>query len=281
MDSGLYAAYTGLLARTQALDTAANNLANAGTSGFRAEKDYFRGVLVDNLGGVTGDSQVGATVNNYGILGGNTLDFSQGQIAATGNPLDLALEGDGFFAVQTGPAGQTGLDGLAGAGGLAGPGGRVGQTGLSGQGIQYTRQGNFMRSSTGVLEDAANHPVLDVQGQPIVIPTGAVQVSSDGTISVATPAGSSIVGHVGVFTFADKRVMTADGSNLLSVPATAQPMAGTATVQQGAVEGSNEDAVQGTMQLVLVQRQTEMMQKALSIFDNSFDKVAAEELPKV
>lgn len=272
MDSGLYAAYTGLLARTQALDTAANNLANAGTSGFRAEKDYFRGVLVDNLGGVTGDSQVGATVNNYGILGGNTLDFSQGQIAATGNPLDLALEGDGFFAVQTGPAGQAGLDRLDG---------QAGQTGLAGQGIQYTRQGNFARSSTGVLEDAENHPVLDTQGQPIVIPTGAVQVSSDGTVSVATPAGSSIVGHVGVFTFADKRVMTADGTNLLSVPATARPVAGTATVQQGAVEGSNEDAVQGTMQLVLVQRQTEMMQKALSTFDTNFDKVAAEELPKV
>ena len=126
MDSGLYAAYTGLLARTQALDTAANNLANAGTSGFRAEKDYFRGVLVDNLGGVTGDSQVGATVNTYGILGGNTLDFSQGQIAATGNPLDLALEGDGFFAIQTGPAGQPGLDGLSGLGGQTGLGGLAG-----------------------------------------------------------------------------------------------------------------------------------------------------------
>lgn len=50
MDSGLYAAYTGLLSRTQALDTAANNLANVGTTGFRAQKDFFRGVLVDNLG---------------------------------------------------------------------------------------------------------------------------------------------------------------------------------------------------------------------------------------
>ena len=83
MDSGLYAAYTGLLARTQALDTAANNLANAGTSGFRAEKDFFRGVMVDNLSGLTSDSQVGSTVNDYGILGGNMLDFTQGQIATT------------------------------------------------------------------------------------------------------------------------------------------------------------------------------------------------------
>jgi flagellar basal-body rod protein FlgF len=266
MDSGLYAAYTGLLARTQSLDTAANNLANAGTGGFRAEKDYFRGVLVDNLGGTTGDSQVGSTVNNFGILGGNTLDFSQGQIAATGNPLDLALEGDGFFAVQTGQTVQAGING---------------QPDQSIPVVQYTRQGNFTRSSTGVLQDTENHPVLNAQQQPIVIPTGAVQVSSDGTVSVATPAGSTVVGQVGVFTFPDKGVLSADGTNRLSAPPAVKPIAGTATVRQGSVEGSNQDAIQGTMQLVLVQRQTEMMQKALSVFNTDFDKVAAEELPKV
>ena len=97
MDSGLYAAYTALLSRTQALDTAANNLANVGTGGFRAEKGLFRGVLVDNLGGLEGDSQVGSSVNDFGVLGGNALDFSQGQMTETGNPLDLGLQGDGFF----------------------------------------------------------------------------------------------------------------------------------------------------------------------------------------
>jgi flagellar basal-body rod protein FlgF len=266
MDSGLYAAYTGLLARTQALDTAANNLANAGTGGFRAEKDFFRGVMVDNLSGITSDSQIGSTVNDYGILGGNMLDFTQGQIATTGNPLDLALEGDGFFAVQTGQTVQ------------------AVQTGQPDQTVpvmKYTRQGNFSRSSTGVLEDSENHAVLDPQQRPITIPTGAIQISSDGTVSVATPAGSTVVGQVGVFTFPDKRVLSADGTNRLSAPDTAKPVAGTATIRQGSVEGSNMDAIQGTMQLVLVQRQTEMMQKALSVFNTDFDKVATEELPKV
>ena len=71
MDSGLYAAYTGLMARTQALDTAANNVANAGTNGFRAQRDYFRGVLVDSLRpDSSADSQVGRSVNDFGILGG-------------------------------------------------------------------------------------------------------------------------------------------------------------------------------------------------------------------
>ena len=78
MDSGLYAAYTGLLARTQALDTAANNLANAGTNGFRAQRDTFRGVLAsgfsydEQAAGQVG-SQVGQSVNGFGVLGGSPM----------------------------------------------------------------------------------------------------------------------------------------------------------------------------------------------------------------
>ena len=251
MDSGLYAAYTGLLSRTQALDTAANNLANAGTGGFRAEKDFFRGVMVDNLGGFTSDSQVGGTVNNYGVLGGSALDFGQGQTTATGNPLDLALQGDGFFALQTA------------------------------RGLRYTREGGFTRSAAGVLEDSKGEPVLDPLLQPIVIPTGDVAVAEDGTVSVATAVGSTIVGQVGIFSFPDKKVLKADGTNRFSVPEGTVAVTGTATLRQGAIEGSNEDAVQGTMQLVLVQRQAELMQKALSVFYQEFDKTAAEELGKV
>jgi flagellar basal-body rod protein FlgF len=185
MDSGLYAAYTGLLARTQALDTAANNLANAGTTGFRAQRDYFSGVLA---GGIDQDpetaSQVGQSVNGFGVLGGNRLDLGQGDMKATGNPLDLALD------------------------------------------------------------------------------------------------GSVIVGKVGAFDFTEKPVLTAEGANRFSANG-AKPIPANASIEQGSVEGANEDAVHGTMQLVLVQRQAEMMQKALSVFNNDFDKTAAEDLPRV
>src|SRR6202453_1491050 len=112
MDSGLYAAYTGLLSRTQALDTAANNLANAGTTGFRAQRDYFSGVLA---GGINQDpetaSQVGQSVNGFGVLGGNRLDLGEGEIKATGNSLDLAIEGQGFFDTQTSNATRYTRDG--------------------------------------------------------------------------------------------------------------------------------------------------------------------------
>ena len=167
MDSGLYAAYTGLMARTQALDTASNNLANAGTGGFRAERDYFRGVLEDGSGADASlGSQVGSSVNGFGVLGGNRLDLSQGNISKTGNPLDLALQGDGFFAVQA-------------AGGKT----------------LYTRNGSFSLSPTGVLQTAQGEPVLDVKGKSITVPTGAVSISPDGSVSVTTGDTSAIVGR--------------------------------------------------------------------------------------
>ncbi len=251
MDSGLYAAYTGLMARTQALDTAANNLANAGANGFRAEHDYFSGVLA---GGIDQDmetaSQVGQSVNGFGVLGGNRLNLGQGELRATGNPLDLALEGQGFFGIQ------------------------------SAHGLQYTRDGAFLRSSTGVLQTMQGEPVLDQNQKPITIPTGDIHISPDGSISVSNQDGSSIVGKVGVFDFTDKTALVAEGANRFTANG-AKPIAGNAVVQQGAVEQANEDSIQGTMQLVLVQRQAEMMQKALSVFNNDFDKTAAEDLPRV
>ena len=251
MDSGLYAAYTGLMSRTQALDTAANNLANAGTNGFRAQRDYFRGVFAGGLDRENpADSQVGESVNGFGVLGGNRLDMGQGQLARTGNPLDLALEGQGFFALQTK------------------------------SGISYTRDGAFSRSSTGLLQSSRGELVLDVNQKPITIPTGTIHVTPDGSISVSATGGNVIVGQVGVFDFTDESNLIADGTNRFSA-GNAKPVAANALVQQGAIEGANEDAIHGTMQLVLVQRQAEMMQKALSVFNNEFDKTAAEDLPRV
>ena len=156
MDSGYYAAMTGLVARTQALDTAAANLANAETPGYRAEREFFRSVLLGPDGpGSQFDSQLGETVNNYGLLGGDRLSMAQGALEQTGNPLDLAIEGQGFFMVQT-------------------P-----------QGLRYTRDGSFRRAQSGQLVTQAGEPVLSPASQPIVIPPGEVAVGADGTVSVA------------------------------------------------------------------------------------------------
>jgi flagellar basal-body rod protein FlgF len=251
MDSGLYAAYTGLLARTQALDTAANNLANAGTVGFRAQRDYFRSALAGSNAAVS-SSQAGDAVNNFGVLGGNMIDQGQGAVNATGNPLDLALSGTGFFAIQ------------------------------ANGGIQYTRDGGFRRSETGVLQTAQGEPVLDNNGQVITLPTGALAIAADGTISITTADGSAVAGKVGVFQFPADTPLIALGVNRVAAPDGAAPASAVdPTVEQGSLEGANLDAVHGTMQLILVQRQAEMMQKALSVFNNDFDKTAAEDLGRI
>jgi len=245
MDSGYYAAMAGFAARTDALDTAASNLANAQTPGYRAEREYFRSVL---LGPDAYDSQLGETVNDYGIVGGDQVSMAQGSLEQTGNPLDLAIEGQGFFAIQI-------------------P-----------NGTRYTRDGTFHRARNGQLVTGAGEPVLGADGKPIPIPPGAVTIGADGTVSAAGGA----VATVGVFTFAQGTQLAPEGANRYAAPAAAKPVVSkTATVHQGAIEAANENVVEGTLDLIVMQRQAEMMQKALTVFHTEFNKFAAEDLPKV
>jgi flagellar basal-body rod protein FlgF/flagellar basal-body rod protein FlgG len=245
MDSGYYAAVTGLVARTQALDIAATNLANAQTPGYRAEQEYFRSVL---LGPGAQDSQLGRTVNNYGLLGGDRLSLAQGAIEQTGNPLDLAIEGQGFFQIQTA------------------------------NGPRYTRDGAFHRTPGGQLVTAAGEPVLSATGQPIPVPPGEVSVGANGVLSVAGGA----VASVGIFTFPTSVQLTPEGANRYLPPDGVKPVLSTnAAIHQGSIETANQDVIKGTMNLILVQREAEMMQRALTVFHTEFNKIATEELPRV
>lgn len=245
MDSGYYAAMTGLVARTQALDTAAANLANAQTPGYRAEREFFRSILIgpDAL-----DSQLGQAVDNYGLLGGDRLSMAQGALTETGNPLDLAIEGQGFFMIET-------------------P-----------QGPRYTRDGSFHRAQNGQLVTQAGELVVSRAGQPIQLPPGDVSVGADGAISIA----GGVVAQVGVFTFTSDVNLTPEGSNRYAAPqaVTATPATG-ATVHQGATEAANQDVVRGSLDLVVIERQAEMMQRALTVFHTDFNKFATEDLPRI
>ncbi len=245
MDSGYYAAMTGLVARTQALDTAAANLANAQTPGYRAEREFFRSVL---LGPDALDSQLGRTVNNYGLLGGDQLSMAQGAMDPTGNPLDLAIEGQGFFMVQT-PNGP-----------------------------RYTRDGSFHRAQNGQLVTEADEPVLSAAAKPILIPPGEVSVGADGAISVA----GGVVAQVGVFTFPAGTGLSAEGANrYVAPPGAVAAEAKDASIHAGAIEAANQDVVQGSLNLIMMQRQAEMMQRALTVFHTEFNKFATEDLPRI
>lgn len=245
MDSGYYAAMTGLVARTQALDTAAANLANAQTPGYRAEREFFRSAL---MGPDSADSQLGQTVNNFGLLGGDRLSMAQGALQQTGSPLDLAIEGDGFFQIQTS------------------------------NGLRYTRDGGFHRARNAQLVTAAGEPVLSTAGQPITVPPGEVTVGADGVVSVAGGA----VASVGVFTFPSGAQLTPEGANRYVAPAGSAPvLSKSAAIHQGAIESANQDVIQGSLDLIVMQRQAEMMQKALTVFHTEFNKIASEDLPRV
>jgi flagellar basal-body rod protein FlgF/flagellar basal-body rod protein FlgG len=236
---------TGLVARTQALDTAASNLANAQTPGYRAEREYFRSVL---LGPEAADSQLGRTVNNYGLLGGDRLSSAQGALQSTGNPLDLAIEGDGFFQIQTS------------------------------NGLRYTRDGSFHRAQNGQLVTSAGEPVLSPAGKTIPVPPGEVTVGADGALSVA----GGTVATVGVLVFPEGTQLTPEGANRYVAPAGVTPLVAKAgSVHQGAIESANQDVIQGSLDLIVMQREAEMMQKALTVFHTEFNKIATEDLPRV
>lgn len=239
MDSGFYAACTALMARSQALDTVANNLANTSTPGYRAHHDIFSSVLARASMGHL--SNINQAINNYGILGGSQLDLSQGNLERTGNDLDLAIEGKGFFVVQT-AAGQV-----------------------------YTRNGNFHVSTAGQLVTSEGDAVLGQQG-PIPIVGGPVSISADGTISI----NGAVAGSIKMVEFPTGTQLESVGKTYYSAPANSATTATQSLIQQGTLESSNANPVTGAVELVAVQRYAELMQRALSMFHTDMNAVAQD-----
>jgi flagellar basal-body rod protein FlgF/flagellar basal-body rod protein FlgG len=174
--------------------------------------------------------------------------MAQGALQQTGNPLDMAIEGEGFFQVQT-------------------P-----------NGIRYTRDGGFHRAQNGQLVTAAGEPVLSAAGQQISVPPGEVSVGANGVLSVAGGA----VATVAVVTFPAGTQLTPEGANRYIAPNGITPVPSKkAAVHQGAIEAANQDVIQGSLDLIVMQRQAEMMQKALTVFHTEFNKIATEDLPRI
>ena len=253
MIRALYTAASGMSAQQLNLDTIANNLANSSTTGFRQLRLEFQDMLYQNL--ITPGAAQSQTTVSAGLQVGlgtrsaaTEVIMTQGELNQTNNPLDLAIEGQGFFAVQT-PAG-----------------------------VRYTRDGSFHRTRDGQLVSAAGEPVLSNRNQPIPLPPGEISIGADGAISV----GGGTVAVVGVFSFPTGTQLTPEGKNRLVPPAKVQPTVSTsASIHQGALEAANEDVIQGSLDLILMQRQAETMQRALTIFHTEFNKTAAEDLPRV
>ena len=206
MDSGFYAAYAGLAARMQALDVMASNLANASTSGFKAQEPFYRALTAAWNGAPL--SPLNQAINRFGLLGGSRTDLRSGSLDPTGNRTDLAVEGSAFFSVQT----QAG--------------------------IRYTRNGSFEVDSQRRLVTQQGDAVLAEQGNttiPIVLPTGDVTVSSDGTVSV----NGGLAAKLHMVEFAPGTPLTPEGNANFAAPAGSEQTAADSHVREGMLETSN------------------------------------------
>jgi flagellar basal-body rod protein FlgF/flagellar basal-body rod protein FlgG len=228
----------------QALDTIANNLANASTSGFRAEHNVFSSVLASKEG--SAGNALNQAINNYGIMSGTTLDQSQGALQKTGNDLDVGIEGKGYFVVQTA------------------------------NGPMYTRNGAFQISASGQLVTSQGDAVMGDKGVIPMLP-GQVSISADGTIS----SNGAVTGKLKVVEFPAGTQLTSAGTSYYSAPVNTAVAATGSAVRQGLLEGSNVNPITSMVELVTAQRSAEMMQRALSMFNSEIDKTATQDLPKV
>lgn len=185
-------------------------------------------------------------MNSFGILSGTTLDQTQGALQKTGNNLDVAIQGSGFFVVQTA------------------------------NGPMYTRNGGFQVSSKGQLITGSGDPVMGSSG-PITMPPGEVSISPDGTIS----SNGALAGKVKLVQFAPGTTLTSAGETYYSAPPKTEIPATDSTVKQGMLESSNVNPVASMVELITAQRSAEMMQKALTMFNSEMDKTATQDLPKI
>jgi len=250
MVRALWTSATGMEAQQLRMDVISNNLANINTTGFKRSRPDFQDLLYQNLRTAGSSStsnlqfptgiQVGLGTKNVAIQ----KNFSQGDFAQTGNPLDLVIEGDGFFQVLQ-------------------PNGIIG----------YTRAGTFKVDSTGNVV-TSNGFLIEPS---ISIPQGTVSITvgSDGTVSVEDSSQTNTqVGNISLSTFLNPAGLKSVGKNLyLQTPASGTPILGVpgengvGTVSQGFLEMSNVEAVEEMISMIVAQRAYETNAKSIQTVD--------------
>lgn len=243
MNSGIYGAISGNMAMMKQLDVLANNLANVNTPGFKKDTISFESVLAaSNAQGTEGSEDSPMLIEEK-----YSIDYSAGQVKVTDNTFDIALDGDGFFAVNT-------------------P-----------QGKAYTRQGNFKIDANSKLVTADGYEVLG-GGSPIIINGGSVSFDEKGKISVE----GQETGSIDVVDFPKPYALRKIGSALFmpnSSDATPQPAKNT-LVKQGYLEGSNVNTLEEMVRMIETTRSSETCQKMIQNYDQMTGK-AVNDLGKV
>ncbi len=223
----------------------ANNIANTSSPGFKADREFFGLYLSQEAS----DSPAGTTPEVMPVIERPWTDFTQGSLTPTGNPLDLALTGKGFFVANS-PTGPV-----------------------------FTRDGSFRISKQGNLETLDGYPIQSLDGKPIQLDSSKpVDIGPDGTVR----QNGQEVSQISVVDFADQRALAKGGDNYFRIDVSkVKPLpASTAEIQQGNLEAANAQPAESAVRLVNIMRQFESLEKALAI-GNEMNRQAVQEVAKV
>ena len=256
MNLSLYSAATGMEAQQLNLNTIANNLANVNTPGFKRSKIEFQDLLYQKPRASGSDSgggnivPTGIEVGNGTRVSSTSKVFTQGQLTNSGERLDIALQGDGFFEIQR-PDGT----------------------------LAYTRDGSFKTNAQGQVVTSDGLPVLS-GFQPIPAGASSVAVSEDGNVTVETSSGKQNF-RLSLTRFSNPAGLRSLGGNLYEetaasgTPETGNPAEqGFAHTMQGYVENSNVNIVEEMVNLIVAQRAYEVNSKSIQASDEMLQNVA-------
>ena len=262
--AALNSAATGLKALSTRIDVIANNLANSETTAFKRQRVNFEDLMYltkQHPGTINGDgatSPAGVQVG-LGVKVANTqLDLEQGTLDNTGSTFDIAIQGDGFFQVQV-------ADGI-------------------GDGVAYTRNGQFFRNSEGdlVLGLGGGYLLDPPVNIPIEVPANSIEISEDGVISGVPPGETEaqVFGQLQVARFSNPQGLKLIGGSLaLATGASGEAEitnpneGGAGTLQQKFLEGSNVDPVKELVTLIKTQRNFELNSQSIQTADQALQTI--------
>jgi flagellar basal-body rod protein FlgG len=258
MNLSLYSAATGMEAQQLNLNTIANNLANVNTPGFKRSKIEFQDLLYQKPTRASGTDSgggnlvpTGTEVGNGSRVAATSKVFTQGQLNATGEKLDIAIQGDGFFEIQR-------ADGTTG----------------------FTRDGSFKLNAQGQVVTVDGLPVLS-GFQPIPPGASSINIAENGQVTVESSNGRQSF-RLTMARFANPAGLRSLGGNLYEetaasgTPETGQPgEQGFGSTIQGYVESSNVNIVEEMVALIVAQRAYEINSKSIQTSDEMLQNVAA------
>lgn len=243
MNYGLYTIFLGMRSRQNTLEAQANNIANASTVGFKAERLLYSTFEAEKKGSGNQQNLVA------GVLTSGSADFSEGTIQQTGRTLDVAIDGDAFLQIQT-------------------P-----------RGVRFTRAGNLSLNSNGQLVTKNGDMVIGENG-PITLPqNGEISIGEDGSMAV----GGQIFDKLKLVRFNNPTTaLTKEGDSLFLATGAELPQNNVnSKIEQGALEGSNINSISEMVAMINNNREFESLQKSLSMTMNDIGRKISGEIGKI